>query len=108
MTLDFYSLDVNFSGVAQSAGSLTKHVTHNFATDIRSGDASLKSFYIAYPDDRREVRFVGAQVQNVQYSGTLIECDVVLSLEDGGTIDSGGEASPDKSKATVLFVVDRE
>ena len=110
MNIKFSTQNVTFNDITVSNGEVRKEISHTFETDIREGSATLSSFFIAYPSesDRRQVEFVSARVANIRIEGAKMTCTIILGLEDGGSEETGGEVSPTRSYADVLFIADCE
>ena len=104
MGIKFYTERVTFTDVTVSNGSISKEISHEFDTTVLEGSATLSGFFIAYPGDRREVEFVGARVFDIKKDNRVLKCTIELQLEDGGTEEEGGEVSPARSIADVLFI----
>lgn len=104
MGIQFYTQRVTFTDIPVSNGTISKEISHEFDTKVIEGTATLSGFFLAYPGDRREVEFVGARVFDIKKEDNVITCTIELKLDDGGGEDTGGEVSPNRSIADVLFI----
>lgn len=99
MTLQFYVMDVQFSGTDRI---LNKQISYTFDTDIKSANAAFQGINFSYDNGPHYVEVARLDISDVQVVGPTIDCSVEVEFH------SNKNHPIEKSSAKVLFIADCE
>ena len=105
MALTLHSEDILFTNITEgSGGTVSQIISHDFKSDVKTGDIVLKSFKLSYKSMDHNFYENAAEITNVSLDGHSVTGKLTLQLSD----KSNNTLDPDKVYATVLFIADCE
>jgi hypothetical protein len=99
-TVQFRIVDVPFGSSVSANGTITADAQASFSTNVISAGVAIQGWTLSYGKDDNWVKDAGANIYNVQTSGTSVLFTASLQLID----DSGNKLNPADVSLTALVI----